>query len=66
VLLLDGQLSRVDGILMMCVFFAWLIATIIEARRQRSAVEEILHPIDVDWRAVFAALIFGMVALGCS
>ena len=42
VLLLDGQLSRVDGVLMLCVFFAWLAATIIEARRQRSAAEEIL------------------------
>lgn len=42
VLCLDGEISRVDGILMLCAFLAWLVATIIEARKQRSAVEEVL------------------------
>jgi cation:H+ antiporter len=42
VLCLDGEISRVDGILMLCAFLAWLVATVIEARRQRSAVEEVL------------------------
>jgi cation:H+ antiporter len=42
VLFLDGELSRVDGVLMLCAFSAWLVATIIEARKQRSAAEEIL------------------------
>jgi cation:H+ antiporter len=41
-LLLDGELSRVDGGLMLCAFFAWLVATIVEARRQRSAAEQVL------------------------
>lgn len=42
VLCLDGEISRVDGILMLCAFLAWLVATVIEARKQRSAVEEVL------------------------
>lgn len=36
-LCLDGVLSRLDGLLMMSLFLAWLIAVIIEARKQRSA-----------------------------
>ena len=35
-LLLDGELSRLDGLLMLSVFFAWLVATTIEANKQRS------------------------------
>lgn len=42
VLFLDGELSRVDGLLMLGLFLAWLVAAIIEARNQRSATEEIL------------------------
>jgi cation:H+ antiporter len=41
-LLLDGVLSRFDGLLMLGMFIAWLVATILEARRQRSAAEKIL------------------------
>lgn len=42
VLCLDGEISRADGILMLCAFVAWLGATVIEARQQRSAAEEVL------------------------
>lgn len=42
VLFLDGELSRFDGFLMLGMFFAWLVAAIIEARKQRSAAEEVL------------------------
>jgi cation:H+ antiporter len=42
ILMLDGRLSRVDGLLMLGLFFAWLTAAIVEARRQRSAAEEVL------------------------
>jgi cation:H+ antiporter len=42
VLLLDGVLSRFDGILMLCMFLAWLVAVSIEARKQRSVAEEVL------------------------
>ncbi|HOC39725.1 MAG TPA: calcium/sodium antiporter [Thermodesulfobacteriota bacterium] len=41
-LLLDGRLSRIDGAFLMAVFLVWLVAAIIEAMRQRSAVEEVL------------------------
>ena len=42
VLCLDGELSRFDGLLMLIMFLAWLVAAIIEARKQRSAAEEVL------------------------
>ena len=35
-LFLDGELSRLDGLLMLSMFFAWLVAAVIEARKQRS------------------------------
>jgi len=42
VLFLDGVLSRLDGALMLGMFCAWLMAAIIEARKQRSAADTIL------------------------
>jgi len=42
VLFLDGVLSRIDGLLMLSMFFAWLVATIIEARKQRSVAGKVL------------------------
>jgi cation:H+ antiporter len=42
VLLLDGVLSRVDGLLLLGMFLSWLVAAIIDARKQRSATERIL------------------------
>lgn len=39
VLILDGVLSRLDGLLMLSLFFAWLVASVIEARKQRGATE---------------------------
>jgi len=42
VLMLDGVISRVDGFLLLGVFLFWLGATVIEARKQRSAAEEVL------------------------
>jgi cation:H+ antiporter len=41
VLCLDGEISRVDGILLLCAFVAWLVATVIEARKLRSAAESV-------------------------
>ena len=41
-LFLDGELSRFDGFLMLGMFLAWLVAAIIEARKQRNAAEEVL------------------------
>jgi cation:H+ antiporter len=42
VLILDGELSRFDGILLLSMFLIWLLAAIIEARKQRSASDKIL------------------------
>ncbi len=42
VLFLDGELSRVDGCLMISIFFAWLLAVVVEARKQRSDAAEAL------------------------
>ena len=50
VLLIDGSLSRLDGMLLIVLFIGWLIAVLIEARRERSAAAEILG----EGRPVFA------------
>lgn len=42
VLAFDGVLSRLDGVMLLGVFVTWLLATILEARRQRSAAEHVL------------------------
>jgi cation:H+ antiporter len=41
-MLLDGVLSRLDGVLLLLGFAGWLSATIVEARRQRSSTAEVL------------------------
>lgn len=42
VLLLDGVLSRLDGLLLLALFAGWLVAVVREARRQRSSAPEVL------------------------
>lgn len=42
VMLLDGELSRFEGFLMLSGFFAWLATTVGEARRQRKAAGNFL------------------------
>ena len=42
VLFLDGELSRLDGFLMLSMFLAWLVTAIIEGRKQRSDTTEAL------------------------
>jgi cation:H+ antiporter len=41
-LLFDGELSRFDGVLMLGFFVLWLVLATIEARKQRSATDEVL------------------------
>lgn len=41
-LFLDGELSRLDGCLMLGMFCVWIVATVIEARKQRSAADRVL------------------------
>ncbi len=53
-MILDGELSRLDGILMLGMFIVWLVATIIEARKQRSAADAVLGE-HRRWLIVFSA-----------
>jgi len=41
-LILDGELSRIDGVIMLLIFFVWLFKVIIEVRKERSAAGEVL------------------------
>jgi cation:H+ antiporter len=56
VLFLDGSLSRIDGFLLLSMFLAWLVATAVEARKQRSAAEKILGA-HRGWAAVLSFLV---------
>ena len=38
----DGVVSRIDGLILLGLFLAWLIGTILEARQQRSAAVAVL------------------------
>jgi cation:H+ antiporter len=42
VLALDGGVSRIDGVILISVFTAWLVLTTLGARRERSAAVEVL------------------------
>ncbi|MBK8816484.1 MAG: calcium/sodium antiporter [Methylococcaceae bacterium] len=43
VLSIDGMISRLDGFLMMSLFFSWLVLTILEARNQRRLSDQLLN-----------------------
>jgi len=60
-LFLDGELSRIDGLLLFAAFTAWLVAAVIEARRQRSAAEQILGA--HSWPRVVIYCVAGLIAL---
>lgn len=64
VLFLDGELSRRDGLLMLGAFVVWLIATVIEARKQRSAADEVLgeHRVGLIVLSCAVGLVFLVVA----
>ena len=61
VLFLDGELSRFDGLLMLGMFIVWLGAAVIEARKQRSAADEVLGE-HRGWLVVLSC-IFGFALL---
>jgi cation:H+ antiporter len=42
ILALDGVLSRIDGVVLLCVFIVWLTSITLEVRKQRSAAEKVL------------------------
>ena len=56
VLFLDGELSRFDGLLMLSLFLAWLVAAVIEARKQRSVAEEVLGE-HRGWVAILSCIV---------
>jgi cation:H+ antiporter len=60
-LALDGILSRLDGLLLLLVFLAWMVVVIIEVRRQRSDIGEILGEVR-GWRTI-ATCLMGLVLL---
>lgn len=59
ILFLDGKLSRIDGVMMLLVFFAWILKVILEVRKERSAAGEVLG----EHRSGLAIL-SGIVGLG--
>jgi cation:H+ antiporter len=63
-LLLDGLLSRIDGAMMLLGFGVWLGATLVEARRERTAAAEILA-VEPAWRAVVGS-VAGVVLLAAA
>lgn len=61
-LLLDGELSRGEGILMLVLFLAWLVTAVRDARKKRSAAEDILGE-QRRWRVVLSC-VGGLACLG--
>ncbi len=60
-LLIDGELSRVDGVIMLSVFIAWLVAVVLEVRKQRDKTEEVLG--ESNRLRVVLSVVGGLVAL---
>ncbi len=53
---LDGVLSQLDGFVLLSIFLVWLIAVILEARRQQSASDEVLGE-PRSWLAVILCVV---------
>ncbi len=60
-LALDGRLSRLDGVVLLGCFAAWMTAVVREARQQRSATEAV--PGGSPARLVVAASVAGLACL---
>jgi cation:H+ antiporter len=56
VLMLDGVISRLDGLMLLGLFAAWLVAVVWEVRRQRSAAEKVLGEPKTVQAVVYSAL----------
>ena len=61
VLFLDGVLSRIDGALMLGMFIAWLVAAVLEAKKQRNATGEVIGE-HSKW-LIFASCVAGLAFL---
>jgi len=60
-LALDGVISRIDALLLLSMFITWLVAVVIEVRKQRSAADEILGE-HRGWLAVLLGIV-GLIFL---
>lgn len=61
ILCLDGLLSRIDGLILLGIFILWIIAVVIEVRRQQSAAEEVLGEYRI-WLAMILCVV-GLASL---
>lgn len=59
ILILDGRLSRLDGLLMVALFAVWLATVVVEGWRRRSAAERVLGE-----RRHWLSAVFSLVGLG--
>jgi cation:H+ antiporter len=64
VLCFDGVVSRIDGFVMLGAFMVWLVVTAIEARKQRSATDEVIgeHRVRLVFLSCMAGFAFLVVA----
>jgi len=60
-LAIDGSLGRIDGLVLIVVFAAWLIQTTVAARRVRDATESVL--MEHSRTTVIASLVAGLLLL---
>ncbi len=60
-LLLDGTLSRIDGLLLLGLFLGWLTTAIVEARRQRGATAALRR--ETPWKRAVLHSLLGLVLL---
>lgn len=61
ILVLDGELSRIDAAIMLLVFAAWLVAVVFEVRKRRSAVEQVLG--EVNTLSIILTVVGGLASL---
>ncbi len=54
-LFIDGVLSRLDGAIMLCIFFAWLVATVLDAQKQRKKSEKTAAKIN-PWKTAISCI----------
>ncbi|RYE75431.1 MAG: sodium:calcium antiporter, partial [Myxococcales bacterium] len=56
VLLFDGTLSHNDGLILLAAFLLWLVLTVLDARKERSAATEVLSD-SPRWQAIAFSLV---------
>lgn len=65
VLALDGILSRLDGLILLGMFGTWMVAVLVEVRRQQSVAEEMLGEPRLKFAIAFSVIgLFFLIAAG--